>query len=914
LYDRHVLLGRSAPCGRIDEVLERARQGESSALVLAGEPGVGKSALLDHAAQSAPDLRLLRTRGYESEGELAFAALGDLLRPLADGMSELHEAQRSALQSALALGPPVAGDPLAVCVAALNLLASAAGACPILVLVDDAQWLDRASAGVVAFVGHHIQSEGVALLVGVRRGAGAFDCRGLEVVQLDGLERDQAAELARRSAAMSDAVAERLAELTGGNPLALLELAGALTDDQRSGAEPLPQPIPSSGWAQHVFGQRLAALPSSTRRALLVSAAVGGDEMLLVSRALAAEGLNPSALEPAETAGLVDLSPGHFQFRHPLVGSAVYHLASAAETRSAHAAVAAAMVEDGWAEERAWHKASAAVEPDASVSDEMERAARSAAQRGGYATAARALGRAAMLAPDVGERARLLVDAAEAAYHVGSMGVAAAYVGEAESLPMANAVTARAEMLRGRAEARTGSTRQAFELMLSAATRLRESDPAAAVLALVESVDPCIRSGRPAEALEAAEQAVLLAGGADGPPADYAQVAVAAAQVFNGDAGDALRLVSEVADRVLESDEAGHDLQLRAYVGMTLAFAEEWPRARSVLTELIADCQRLAPAMLPYPLISQAWLERGTGEWAAAVTDLEVAIQRSAESGRANDECWAHSILGWIRAAQGRDELVEWHVARQLELDRQLGLPYQAMTTEASRGLLALGRGDAQAAIPHLQRALQDKRDRGYCDATTQPVVTPDLIEALVRAGERDAAATLLEQFQAEAARPSARGLALRCQGLIDDDAASFAAAAALHEQAGDPFALARTWLLHGERLRRDGHRKDARALLEQARAIFVDLDAEPWAQRADEEDGRSARSLRPADIARDELTASEHQVASLAVRGLQNREIAGRLFMSVKTVEAHLTRIYRKLEVRTRVELVHRYQPQPEE
>jgi DNA-binding CsgD family transcriptional regulator/tetratricopeptide (TPR) repeat protein len=369
-----------------------------------------------------------------------------------------------------------------------------------------------------------------------------------------------------------------------------------------------------------------------------------------------------------------------------------------------------------------------------------------------------------------------------------------------------------------------------------------------------------------------------------------------------------------VADRVLDSQQTNEDLQLRAYVGMTLAFAEEWSRARAVLSELIVDCQRWAPAMLTYPLISQAWLERGTGDWAAAVTDLEVAIQRSAEVGRANDECWAHSILAWIRAAQGRDEVVEWHVARQLELDRELGLPYQAMTTEASRGLLALGRGDAEAAIPHLRRALDQKRERGYCDATTHPVITPDLIEALVRSGDRAAAQELLEQFEVEATRPSAQGLALRCRALIEDDASQFAAAAELQELVGDRFGLARTRLLHGERLRREGHRKDARALLEAAQEQFVELGAAPWAARAAEEDGRSARSLQPSETARDQLTASEHQVASLAVRGLQNREIAGRLFMSVKTVEAHLTRIYRKLEVRTRVELVHSYRPQVEE
>ena len=911
-----MLLGRDIACDRVDRTLAAARAGDSAALVVSGEPGIGKSALLAHARAQAEGMAVLQARGFESESELAFAALTELLGPVGGRLDALPDFQRAALASALALGPPVSGDPLTVCVGALNLVAAAADGAPLLAVVDDAHWLDRPTAEVLAFIAHHLHAEGVALLIGTRSGPGAFDCRGLDVLSLEGLAPDAAAELARASASIDSGVAQRMATLTGGNPLALIELAGSLSEPQRRGSVPLDEPVPASGWAQHVFGQRLELLGPDTRRALLIATAAGGDEMLVLARALAGEGLSAAALEPAETAGLVQLSPDRFGFRHPLVRSAVYHLAAPPDVRSAHAAVAAALVEPERSDQRAWHLASAAVEPDAAVAAAMEQAARSADRRGGFATAARAFARAAALAPDAAERARLLVDAAEAAERIGGVAAALEHLDAADRVGLADSQRARAELLRGRVEARTGSTVRAFDLMASAAGRLRHDDPAAAVLALVESVDSCIRSGRPGQALETALAATALAEQLPpGPPQLYSQVAVATAQVFLGDALEASRLILEATEAALGGGRMAHDLQLRAYLGLGLAFAEEWDRAGEVLSELIADCELRAPALVTYPLVSQGWLERGIGDWTAAVTDLEVAVQRSVEGGRANDECWGHSVLAWIRAAQGQQQLVELHVARQLELDRLLELPYQVMTTHAARGLLALGGGDAAAAVDELERALELKQQHGYCDATTQPVVTPDLVEALIRCDRRRQCEPLIEQFARSAQRPSALALLARCRALVSGDEEAdelFEQAAALHRQARDRFGLARTQLLHGERVRRAGLRRRSRELLEAARDGFAELGAEPWRARAEQEDVRSARVLRGAAADRDELTPSEHQVASLAVRGLQNREIAQRLFMSPKTVEAHLTRIYRKLGVRTRVELVHRYQPEP--
>ena len=286
-----------------------------------GEPGIGKSALLDHAAESGSGMRLLRARGFESEGELAFGALGDVLRPLAGHLASLHDAQRSALESALAIGPPVGGDPLTVCVAALNLLAAAADERPILAIVDDAQWLDRASASVLAFLGHHLHSEGVALLIGVREGAGAFDCRGLDVLRLDGLTVKDGAELAKRSGATVDAVADRLAELTGGNPLALLELSGA---SSRFRDAPPGGPLPVATSVARVYVERFRSLPDATRDLLVLAAASDSGDLSVLARCAPGLGLSLEDLVPAEAVLLVAVREGRVEFRHPLARSAVY--------------------------------------------------------------------------------------------------------------------------------------------------------------------------------------------------------------------------------------------------------------------------------------------------------------------------------------------------------------------------------------------------------------------------------------------------------------------------------------------------------------------------------------------------------------------------------------------------------------
>jgi DNA-binding CsgD family transcriptional regulator len=351
------------------------------------------------------------------------------------------------------------------------------------------------------------------------------------------------------------------------------------------------------------------------------------------------------------------------------------------------------------------------------------------------------------------------------------------------------------------------------------------------------------------------------------------------------------------------------DLQLRAYLGMTLAFAERVERATGVLDGLIDECEHSAPGALTYPLVSRAWLRRLCGAWPGAQADAQRAVRIAAQLGRTGDECWGLSILTWILAAQGRpdDELL----GRQRRLADELDLPYQAMCVHACHGLHALATGAADDAARELHAALATKRSCGIADATTQPVIGADLVEALVRCGRPEDAAAEAEALRdgaARAGRGSALALAERAQALVAaDPAAHFAQASALHTGAPDRFARARTALAWGDALRRAGQRVESRELLAGARTEFELLGAAGWEEQAASGLARSGQTLRRGPAGRDELTPAEIEVAGLVAEGKTNRETAGALWMSEKTVEAHLSRIYRKLGVRNRAELAAR-------
>ena len=888
-----MLVGRGEECLRIDRLLDDARAGNGGALVVSGEPGIGKTSLLEHAAAGSADMRIVRARGVETEASVPFVGLVDLLTPLADLAPNLPGRQAEALRSALAIGPTQPVDRLAVLVGAFNLLCAAAEERPVLALVDDAHWLDAASAEAIAFAARRIAADRVALLIATRSKGHA----DLPSVSPEPLTADQARELLEEHGLAPDGLESTVRDAAG-NPLALLELARS--EDGRF--------EPGRSSLEEAYARMVGALPDSCREALLLLATCRSDRAVVIRRALAGSGLTDDAFAAAEHEGLVRLEPGRLGFRHPLIRSAVYASATGPDRRRAHGALAAACVEPELEWERVAHRAAAATEPDEDLAESVERLASDVRLRGGAIATVEWYQRAAALSVEPQARLRRLLAAADAAQAGGQRRAAEAILAEIERDGPPPGDVARVELVRGRIEARSSSTRVASSRLLRAARRLEGADDHAAATLYIECVDPSIRAGRPQEAFDAAVRALELAPAGD-PLGLLARIARAASLVFLGDTAAAERDIDAVAEDVAHTLSVEDDLQLRAYLGMTLAFAERIRAASETLDELIDDCEQSAPGALTYPLISRAWLRRTTGAWEGAQADGQRGVRLARQLGRANDECWGLSILTWIAAAQGR--LDDEALAYQLELSERLELPYQLMCVHACRGHHALASGAADAAAEHLALALAIKRECGIADATTHPVIGADLAEALVRCGRGDEAVAAASALHAEALRSgrvSALAVAERALAVSGDDAeAHFARASELHANAADPFAAARTALAWGDSLRRGGRRVESRELLEEARAGLERLGATLWEEQAASALARSGKVLRREATQRDELTPAELEVASLVSEGKRNKEIAGALWMSEKTVEAHLSRIYRKLGVRNRAELAAR-------
>jgi DNA-binding CsgD family transcriptional regulator len=889
-----VLVGRELECGRIDGLLDAARAGARGALVVAGDPGIGKTSLLEYAIGRSQDMRVVRTRGVEAEASVPFAGLADLLMPLGDALAGLPIRQAEALESALALGPARPVDRLAVLVGTLNLLCAAAADRPVLAVADDAHWLDQASADAIAFASRRIGADRVAVLIATRSGGPVQ----LPVVRPTPLSpEDSRRLLADRGvpeADVGDAVRN-----AGGNPLALLELA------ESSARE--PHALPTT--LEEAYAEMVAALPDDARTAVLVLAACRSGRAAVVGRALATCGISEAAFAAAQRAGLVE-SPGAaigIEFRHPLIRSAAYATAEPVERRRVHAALAAACVEPELEWERVAHRAEAATEPDEDLALALERLAADVRLRGGGAATADWYLKSAALSSDGEARTRRLLAAGEAAQTGGRPAATAAILAQLDTAVLAPVDRARVERLRGRGEARSGSTLAASSRFLAAAEALAPHDAEAAAALFVEAVDPSIRAGRPRQALAAAERAQVLARSGDGAGLE-ARLARSASLVFLGDAVAAAHDVDAASEAVGRTPAVATDLQLRAYLGMVLAFAERLGPAESTLDQLIDECEGSAPGALTYPLISRSWLRRITGAWDGAQADAQRAVRLARQLGRRSDECWGLSILTWLGAARGR--LNPTALEHQVTLADELELPYQRLCAHAALGLQALAAGRADEAAVDLVAAVQIKRSCGIADATTRPVIGADLVEALVRLGRMDEAAAEAGRLQTEAIRserPSALGLAERARALVAPNGEGFGRAWDFHAEGVDVFEQARTSLAWGDALRRGGRRVEARRRLEEAREQFGALGATPWEEQAISALGRSGRVLRRDPRDRDELTPAELEVASLVAEGKMNKEIAAALWMSEKTVEAHLSRIYRKLGLRNRAELARR-------
>jgi DNA-binding CsgD family transcriptional regulator len=906
-----VLVGREGERTRLDGLIARTRGGESAALLVNGEPGIGKTRLLEHAAATAADFKVLRARPLEAESELAFAGLSELLRPILYLLDRIPAPQNAALSGALALGPPVPGDRFAVAAATLSLLAAAAEESPVLVVVDDAHWLDAPSREALLFAGRRLGSEGVLLLLGMRDRDWISAAR-LGTLELRGLSAADAAALVERTGTpVEGGVRTRIVTETRGNPLAILEAVATLTEAELLGKAPITHPLAVGASLEQAFAQQLDVFPRDTRDALLIAAASDTGSASEITRALTQAGLSLSALEPAERDGVITLGGERVEFRHPLVRSAAYHRHGPAERRAAHRALAAA-VGDGAGERAAWHLAAATAGPDEQIAALLETSAAGAFARSGYAAAASAFQAAALLSPGGDDRVRRTMGAGRALWLAGEGERAATLLESVLDLAAEPAARADLQQLRGLAMLFTSPVSETHAMLVAEADRVEPHDRARASALRATAAFTCDMAGDFAGAVEMARRA-LAGAGPEGRP--IATMVLAQVTAGRGQVDEAFALLEPMLGSLESFDPLGELSFVLSVTALLLVWIEQWVHARTVFDRIIGAARTAgAPAVLPFPLAMFSEFELRRGKIAAAYAAAAESVQLAAETGQAGLSSFSLVVLARAEAVLGHDEDCRAHVAAGLEFSRRTGSNSIEFYAAAVLGLLELSRGHAERAATHLAECA--RLDKLYRTDTVLPTIAQsaaDLIEAHIRSGAMTDAKRSLATLEDMAHRTGlkwANAGAARCRGMLageDRYEQEFQTALTLYGEEM-AFERARTQLTLGIRRRRSRRRADARAALHDALAYFERSGAEPWAGEARAE-LRATGELPPRDTAGGlrTLTPQELQVALLVAQGSTNREAAAALFLSPKTVEFHLGNTYRKLGVRSRAELVRR-------
>lgn len=897
-----MLFGRERECAVIESLLEGGRTSWSGVLVVRGQPGVGKTALLEDAAERASDAKLLRGRGIESESELAFAALHQILLPVLSHVEALPVPQRSALRAAFGMEPGRSGDRFLVSVAALSLLAEAAEQTPLVCLIDDAHWLDEASSVSLAFVARRLEAERVVLLFAARESEiRTFEAPGLPELNLKGLDREAGSWLLREHAGVEIAldVAGRLVEDTEGNPLALVELPSMLSSEQLSGQQPLPVPLPASEGVERAFLQRARELPKEAQTLLLLGAADDTGRWATILEAAKLVGIGAGALDAAEHAGLVEVRKEALEFRHPLVRSAIYQGATTSERQVAHGALAKALGSGLDADRRAWHLAAATAQPNEAVVRELELAAERARNRIGFEAACAAMERAAQLTAEDEPRARRLTIAADNAWHAGQFQRAAGLLTGARSLASEPLMRADIARLRGLVEVGIGSTVTARQILVDAAKDVAGNAPGRALEMLIAAanaaawaadIQPNVEIGRLALRLKTREPRERF----------LVSLLAANARFFEGDVAkaiwflkDALRiaeeaaepgLIAEAAERValfVGDDEAGYAARLRV-VGEA--------RAAGALGNMIDSLFRLA------------LVEIVTGRWTAASASAWEALRLARETGQVELAALPLVCLTLLAALRGDEEGLRALAREIAQIAAVHPMAYAEEAVDWAWGLFELGTGRPEVAVARLTK-ISHPGIRVISDL--------DCIEAAVFAKKEKTADQWLqaqETFAEHSSAPWARARVAHCRALRtrgDTADQGFIEALVHHGRAHRPFERARTELAYGTFLRRARRRVDARVHLRTALEVFEQLQAVPWAERARSElraSGESARHRDPSTIT--QLTPQEVQIARFVAQGFSNRDVAAKLFLSPRTIDFHLRNVFAKLGISRRTEL----------
>ncbi len=896
-----MLLGREQEVGRIERTLALARSGESATLALIGEPGIGKTALLDHAAERAEGMQLLRARGIESEAEIPFASLFELIRPALSMIEALPKPQAAALEAALALRPGPAQDRFAIGAATLSLLAAYAERGAVAVLIDDAQWLDEPSSQALLFACRRLLADPVAVLTATREGEPSILAEAdLPTLRLAGLTSTEAAELLPR---LPPDTADRLHTATGGNPLALLELAA---EAEELAFAPAGAAVAVPTTISDAFMRRAERLDPMTRRALVLAASSDTGDLRTLELAATKVDVDLSSLAGAERAGLVTLRAGQIEFRHVLARSAIYGSAPHDERRAAHRALASALP-DRDVDRRAWHLAAAALGTDGAAASALEQAGTRARHRSAYASAAGAFARGARLATDSGQRARMLWEAAETSWLAGLDDRASDLLEEVRSQTEDAALITRVDHLAGYIAIRGGRVREGRAILTVAAKR---AEPEQAVAMLSEACLASFHSGEPNEMLVTAREAIERLRGEDSARARFlAMTADGMASIIGGDADAGARALHAALALADSSIDVGEDPRLLPWLVLVPLFLRESNAGRS-LVERALDVvrERAAVGLLPYVLALVA-RDQATSNMPLAGATFHEAIALARESGQQLALTGGLAGLAWLEARRGREPECRERSAEALVLSRRLGLTMYEIWANAALGELELGLGSADSAAAHFEQQQRMIDELGITDADLSPA--PELVESYLRLGRREEAEELALRFSKtadEKGQPWSLARAMRGLGLVADEQLferRFERALELHDQTPDEFESARTRLAYGARLRRARNRVLARDQLRAALRTFDRLDSRSWAERARAELAATGETVRRRDpTAVDELTPQELQIALLLAGGKTTRQAAAALFLSPKTIEYHLRHVYLKLDIHSREEL----------
>jgi DNA-binding CsgD family transcriptional regulator len=902
-----VLQDRRSECGTLDRLLEGVRAGRSGVLVVRGEPGVGKSALLEYVAEGATGCRVARAAGVQSEMELPFAGLHQLCAPMLDRLERLPGPQRDALRVAFGVSGGEAPDRFRVGLAVLSLLSEVAAERPLLCVVDDAQWLDRESAQALGFVARRMVAESVGLVFAAVESGG--ELAGLPELVVEGLLDGDARALlgSALQGPLDERVRDRIVAETRGNPLALLEWPRGVTAAELAGGFGLPDALPLSGRIEESFRRRLEALPPESQRLLLVAAAEPVGEPALVWRAAERLGVEvEAAAASAAAAGLLEFG-ARVRFRHPLVRSAVYRAASLQERQEAHRALAEATDREVDPDRRAWHRAHAAAGPDEEVAEELERSAGRAQARGGPAAAAAFLERAAGLTLEPARRAARALAAAQAKYEAGAPDAALELLATAQAGPLDELRCARVDVLRAHLASAVSRGSEAPALLLKAAKRLEPLDAGLARETYLDALSAAMFAGRLAGGVREVAEAALAAGRAGSsrvaPRASDLVLDGLALLITEGYAAGTPMLRSALT--AFRGEDITREEEIRWLWFACRAAADLWDdETRYVLSARHVELARDAGALtvLPIALNTRIAVHLNAGELAAAASLVEEIEAVTDATGIHLPPYGALSLAAWQGREAEASALIDATVKEVTPRGEGIGLT----VAQLASAVLYNGVGRYEQALAAAEQAGEYPEELLL---TTGGLI--ELIEAAARSGQPERAARALRRLS-ETTRAGgtewALGIEARSRALLSEGEA----AERLYREAIDRLGrtrarveLARAHLLYGEWLRRENRRLDAREHLRTAHEMLTAMGIEAFAQRAARELLATGETARKRTIeTSDELTAREVQIARLASEGLSNTEIAARLFLSPRTVEYHLTKIFAKLDISSRHQL----------